>query len=215
MPKLWTATIETHRREVHDAVIDTTAALVREHGLPAVTMTKIAEETGIGRATLYKYFPDVEAILVAGHERQVAQRLASLAAARDGLSDPRERLEAVLEAYADMRADHRASAGHGPGHRPPPGAHHGGEGHPQEHLGEIAALVHRSEHVARAQRRLLEFMRDVVREAAKVGAVRSDVPAEELARYCLEALAGARDLPSRSAVRRLVAVTLDGLRGSA
>lgn len=34
-----------------------------------MTMSRIAEEIGIGRATLYKYFPDVEAILLAWHER--------------------------------------------------------------------------------------------------------------------------------------------------
>src|SRR6516225_10322457 len=61
VPKLWTQTLEEHRRAVHDATLDTTAALVHEHGLAAVTMSKIAAETGIGRATLYKYFPDVEA----------------------------------------------------------------------------------------------------------------------------------------------------------
>src|SRR5882724_4265205 len=65
VPKLWTETIEEHRRAVHDATLDTTAALVHEHGLAAVTMSQIAVAAGIGRATLYKYFPDVEAILVA------------------------------------------------------------------------------------------------------------------------------------------------------
>jgi AcrR family transcriptional regulator len=45
------------------AILDTTAALVAEGGLLSVTMSRIAEEAGIGRATLYKYFPDVEAIL--------------------------------------------------------------------------------------------------------------------------------------------------------
>ncbi len=72
MPKLWHATIEAHRREVRDAILETTARLVAEHGVRAVTMSQIAEETGIGRATLYKYFPDVDAILVAWHDRQVA-----------------------------------------------------------------------------------------------------------------------------------------------
>lgn len=41
-------------------------------------MSQIAEETGIGRATLYKYFSDVESILVAWHERQVTDHLQHL-----------------------------------------------------------------------------------------------------------------------------------------
>ena len=52
MPKLWSETIDAHRREVRDAILDTTAALVAEHGLRAVTMSQIAGQTGIGRATL-------------------------------------------------------------------------------------------------------------------------------------------------------------------
>ncbi|RUV80905.1 TetR/AcrR family transcriptional regulator, partial [Mesorhizobium sp. M5C.F.Ca.IN.020.14.1.1] len=78
MPKLWNETIDAHRRAVRDATLDATAALVAERGLLSVTMAKIAEETGIGRATLYKYFRDVEAILVAWHERQVTGHLEHL-----------------------------------------------------------------------------------------------------------------------------------------
>jgi AcrR family transcriptional regulator len=73
---------------VVDATLDTTAALVAEHGLRSVTMSQIAEQTGIGRATLYKYFPDVEAILLAWHERQVTGHLDYLAEVRDRLATP-------------------------------------------------------------------------------------------------------------------------------
>ena len=109
MPKLWNETIEAHRRAVRDATLDATAALVAEHGLASVTMSQIAEETGIGRATLYKYFPDVEAILVAWHERQVAGHLEHLAEVRDQAGDAGERLEAVLEAYALMSHEHHGT----------------------------------------------------------------------------------------------------------
>ena len=88
VPKLWTDTIEAHRRAVHDATLDTTAALVAEHGLAAVTMSQIAAQAGIGRATLYKYFPDVEAILVAWHDRQIARHLDYLAEIRDRAGPP-------------------------------------------------------------------------------------------------------------------------------
>ena len=43
--------IEAHRRDVRDAVLDTTAALVAQYGLLSVTMSRIAEDTGIGRLT--------------------------------------------------------------------------------------------------------------------------------------------------------------------
>src|SRR6266496_5983512 len=105
VPKLWNDTIEKHRQAVRDATLDTTAALVAEHGLTSVTMSRIAEETGIGRATLYKYFPDIEAILIAWHERQVTGHLEHLAEIRDQAGGAGGRLEAVLEAYALMTSE--------------------------------------------------------------------------------------------------------------
>jgi hypothetical protein len=53
---------------------------------------------------------------------------------------------------------------------------------------------------------------DLVAAAAAQGTIRDDVPAAELASYCLNALAAAGAVPSQAAVRRLVAVTLAGLR---
>ncbi len=189
MPKLWTETIKAHRREVRDATLDATAALVGEHGLRSVTMSQIAEETGIGRATLYKYFPDVEAILRAWHERQISGHLEHLAAVRDAAGDALDRLEAVLEAYALIAHQSRG--------------HHGSE---------LAAFLHRDEQVARAEQHLRQMIRDLLTEAATIGAVRDDVPADELASFCLHALEASSGLASKAAVRRLVSLALAGLR---
>ena len=52
MPRLWNETIEAHRAAVRDAILESTWALVDEHGLRSVTMSQIAEKAGIGRATL-------------------------------------------------------------------------------------------------------------------------------------------------------------------
>jgi len=52
VPKLWDSTIEAHRRAVRDAALDAAAALVAEHGLRSVTMSRIAQTAGVGRATL-------------------------------------------------------------------------------------------------------------------------------------------------------------------
>jgi AcrR family transcriptional regulator len=184
VPKLWNTTIEAHRREVRGATLDTTAALVAEQGLRSVTMSQIAEEIGIGRATLYKYFPDVDAILLAWHERQVAEHLEHLADVRDQ-ADAGGRLEAVLEAYALISHEHHGT--------------------------ELAALLHRGAHVAQAQLQLRDFIRDLLLEGAEAGDFRDDVPPDELANYCLHAVSAASSLPSKAAVRRLVTVILAGV----
>jgi AcrR family transcriptional regulator len=186
MPRLWDETIEAHRRAVRDATLDTTAALVAQHGLASVTMSQIAEQTGIGRATLYKYFPDVEAILVAWHERLVTGHLAQLASVRDRPGRVGERLEAVLETYALILHEH--------------------------HRGELAALLHQGAHVARAHQHLSDFICNLLTEGAASGDVRDDVTSEELASYCLHAITAATSLPSKAAVRRLVSVILAGLQ---
>jgi len=189
VPKLWSDTIEAHRRTVRDATLDTAAALVAERGLHAVTMTEIAERTGIGRATLYKYFPDVQSILFAWHERELAAHLQQLTEARDQASTPAERLRVVLETFAFIQFDLR-----------------------DVHATELAGIVHRGEHVARTERQLRELIVDLMGENALAGEIRRDVPDEELATYCITALTAASKFRSRAAVRRLVAVTLDGLR---
>ena len=186
MPKLWSATIEAHRGEVRDAILDTTAALVAKHGLASVTMSQIAKETGIGRATLYKYFPGVEEILFAWHERQITGHLQQLTEIRDQAGGPLDRLEAVLEVFALISHE--------------------------RHDSELVALLHRGEHVARVQRQLRDLIRDLLAEGAKSGDLRNDVAPDELASYCLHALTAAGGLTSKAAVRRLVSVTLAGLR---
>src|SRR5260370_1031492 len=186
MPKLWDETIEAHRHGVQEAILDATAELVTQHGLAAVTMSQIAKKTGIGRATLYKYFSDVEGILVAWHERQITAHLQQLAAVRDQTDDAGEKLEAVLEAFALISHEH--------------------------HDNELAALLHRREHVDRAQEHLTHLIRDLLAEGAKSGDFRDDVPPDELARYCLHALTAASSLRSKAAVLRLVNVTLAGVR---
>jgi AcrR family transcriptional regulator len=189
VPKLWNETIEAHRRAVHDATLAAAAALVAEHGLRAVTMSQIADTTGIGRATLYKYFPDVEAILRAWHDRQLERHLELLAAARDQTRDARQRIQTVLESYALIR-------------------HDGG----RHHAPDVAAMLHDDEHLVRAHTRLRDMIRDLLKQAVDAGAVRNDVPPDELAAYCVNALGAASGLASKAAVRRLVAVTLAGLR---
>ena len=189
MPRLWDETIEAHRSHVTEAILYTTVDLVADRGLRSVTMSEIAERTGIGRATLYNYFSDVESILRAWHERQVTHHLEQLTEIRNRDGTPFERLAAVLETYAFISYETR--------------------GHHDSGLG---ALLHRHEHVPNAEELLRKMIRDLIKEAAAANEVRNDVAADELASYCLNALNGTRNLPSKASAQRLVAVTLDGVR---
>ena len=186
MPKIWTDTIDSHRIALRDAALDVVEDLVAAHGLRSVTMSQIAAETGVGRATLYKHFPDLKSILIAWHERQVSRHLKLLADAANQ-SSARGRLEAVLEAYALIR-------------------------HKQRHDSDLHTLLHRGKHVARAHGQLHDFIRDLLIEGVTRGDFRNDVVPDELADYCINALKGAPTLPSKAAVLRLVTVTLSGLR---
>jgi AcrR family transcriptional regulator len=188
VPRLWNETIDDHKREVREAIVGATVKLVSEQGMSAVSMSTIAETTGIGRATLYKYFPDVRAILTAWHEQQVLGYLARLVAARDRGGDVLERLAAVFETYAMLAHEHHAT--------------------------EIVALLHRGEHVTRAYAQLNALVCDLIAAGAKAGRLRADIPPTELVTYSLHALSAASSLPSKVAVKRLVAVTLAGLRRS-
>ena len=192
VPRLWNETVEAHRRDVRDATLDTAATLVAERGLRSVTMSEIAANAGIGRATLYKYFPNVEAILLAWHEREISRHLDYLAEVRDRAGEPADRLEAVLEAYALIAQE---SHGH--------------------HDRELMAFLHRDEKVVHAESLLRHIVHDLIVEAVNAGDVRDDVAPEELATYCLHALTAARGMRSKAAVRRLVSVTMSGLRANA
>jgi AcrR family transcriptional regulator len=188
VPRLWDDTISAHRQAVREAVLATTWRLVSEHGALSVTMSQVAEEAGIGRATLYRYFSDVEEILHAWHERHVAAHLAELRALGDQPGSARGRLRAVMQGYAEI-------------------VHHQGE-----HGSALTALLHRDLHASQARDHLATLFTDLLAQAVEAGEVRSDVPARELATFCLHALEAAREFRRRAAVRRVVDVTFAALR---
>ena len=189
MPKLWKDTIDDHRSVVRSTILEQTAALAMEHGLASVTMSQIAEAAGIGRATLYKYFPDVESILLAWHEQQITAHLGQLQQARDQAEGAAEQLRVVLEAFALI-----ARNAHG-------------------HQGtDLGAFLHRDERVTAAQDELRDLVSELISRGVEVGDTRTDMTPGELADYCLHALGAAGSMKSKAAVGRLVDVTIDGLR---
>ncbi|MFC5730926.1 MULTISPECIES: TetR/AcrR family transcriptional regulator [Nocardioides] len=189
MPKLWNETIESHRTAVRAAILETTWKLVKQRGPLSVTMTQVAEGVGIGRATLYKYFPDVESILRAHHQRHVDQHLDELSKLARGPGTADERLHALLSHYARI-CHYRARHG----------------------SADLSALLHQSTDVTDAEERIHDLFTQMLDEAAAAGEVRTDIAASELADYCLHALSAAAKAPDDSATTRLVELTMRSLR---
>ncbi len=186
MPKLWNETVDAHRLAVRNATLDATARLAGRHGVTSVTMSDIAKEAGIGRATLYKYFADLPAVLVAWHERYVEAHLQQLHRVFHTRAPALERLEQVLGVYASTSYRH--------------------------HRQELAAMLHAGDHARLASQHLLAMLTEVIQQSVEAGDIRSDIPAGELAVFCLSAAEGAARLQSVEAVDRLVTTTLSALR---
>lgn len=188
MPRLWQDTVEAHRGAVRDAALDATGELVTRHGFGAVSMSRIAQHAGISRATLYKYFTDLDAVLAAWHERQVLGHLKAVTKAQSTAGSPLERLRAVLSAYAAAVRQH-------------PG-------------GDRAALLHQGAHVIDAQQHLQLLLAGLLAEGAAAGEVRGDIPPEELALFCLYAMTAATTTSASppAAVGHLIDLTLAGVR---
>ena len=158
MPKLWSETIDSHRRDVRDAHHGHHGGSGGRAGAAGRDHVADRRRTGIGRATLYKYFPDVDSILVAWHDRHVTAHLQGLVDLGHGAGDPGERLAAILGAYTLM--SHEVAS-----------AHHGTD---------LVALIHSPQHITHAQHQLLQLVRDLIAEAARLGIVRDDVAPGEL-----------------------------------
>jgi AcrR family transcriptional regulator len=185
MPKLWTDTIEAHRSSVADAIMDRTAELAAAEGLHALTMARIAEETGIGRATLYKYFHDIEEILVAWHRREVTAHLEVLSKIRDDAAGPMAALEAALLFYAgNARRSHDHALG---------------------------AMLHATPHMRHAHDHLRRVISGLIADAIAAKELCTDASADELARFALAAVTAGATTGSKPAVRRLVKMILRGI----
>ncbi len=194
MPKLWSESIDGHHREVRETILDTTVALATEFGPHSVRMSQIAERIGIGRAALERYFPDVESILLAWHNRRIASHLELLAQVRDQATNPEQRLAAVLQAYAHLHQQRTRHLMH------------------NQHGDALSAFLHREEHVADARQQVHQLVRDLLVEVAATGNLRDDATPDELAVHCLHALGAASNLSTIDAVRQLVSDVLAGLR---
>ena len=180
----WDHTVDEHRAVQREAIAATAWALAQEHGPFAITMSQVAEAARVSRPTLYKYFPDVEAMLTAHHRKHVEAHVAELAGIVNGPGKPGERLERLVVAYAEI-CHHRARHG----------------------SAEIDRLVHSPFELDAAQSQLVDLFARAIREA---DTGRRELAAPALAAFAVRALAAAADVP-RTKVPAVARLVLDAL----
>ncbi len=87
-------------------ILDAAGELFARDGVEAVGMGDVAKAAGCSRATLYRYFPNRDALRMAFVQRSARRLGAELAREVAHIGDPAEQLEtAVLQAVAAVRAD--------------------------------------------------------------------------------------------------------------
>jgi AcrR family transcriptional regulator len=172
---------------VNDAILDATAELIAEHGPMSVAMSAIAERAGIGRATLYKYFPDVESILVAWHTRDFAEHM--------------QRLDALTEADTVTLNDVAEFVNAQRQHHP--------HGKGADIVGALAHTVAGAEGVIAdaIEPQIIDALTVLLTRLARRKEVRTDHDPELLARWLLHAVHAPAELDHR-AIADLVADSL-------
>ena len=96
---------QTRSRERVEAVRTAALEVLRSEGIAGCTMAAVATRAGITPTSLYRYFPNVEAVLHVVAERQLEETHALIADALTGLTSlehARQTLVALVGAYESI-----------------------------------------------------------------------------------------------------------------
>lgn len=126
------APVQRRAHATFDAALEAAARIVRREGLAGLNTNRIAERAGISIGTLYGYFPDKTAILVALARRMLADdQAAMLAAAEGGQGDLIRTIVRTLVARHRVDRELRRAVM----------SVHLGEGHGGEHSDGVEQLI--------------------------------------------------------------------------
>ena len=97
-------TMTTQLSHPRERILDAAFAVFERGGIDAGTMGDVAEAAGVGRATVYRYFPGKDVLLEALVLREARELFAMLDAELGGSDDPRTLLErGLLRALEHLR----------------------------------------------------------------------------------------------------------------
>jgi len=87
-------------------ILDAAVRLFAKHGYAETDTQHLADELGVGKGTLYRYFPSKRELLLATADRVMCQLREEVDASIVGINDPLEQIAVAIRAYLDFFAEH-------------------------------------------------------------------------------------------------------------
>ena len=102
------APLQSRGQATFDHILDATSQLLDELGFEGVNTNTIAKAAGVNIATLYQYFPNKRAVMLALFQRQAERRLSTAQSLLAGIGRSLEwpaRIDAFVDGMARLRAE--------------------------------------------------------------------------------------------------------------
>jgi AcrR family transcriptional regulator len=84
---------------INDRIIHATLTLISEHGLGAVTMSRVADTAGIARQTLYNHYDDIDTIVATAIDRHNRESIDLLGTALQMAESPTGKIEQMVRHF--------------------------------------------------------------------------------------------------------------------
>ena len=95
--------IKSERRE---EILDAATKLFATHGYAETDTQQLADKLGVGKGTLYRYFPSKRELFLAAADRGMRKLCETIDASVAAIEDPPERIAQVVRSYLTFFAEH-------------------------------------------------------------------------------------------------------------
>jgi AcrR family transcriptional regulator len=89
-----------------EQILETAAKLFAKHGYADTDTQLLAEELGIGKGTIYRYFPSKQDIFLAAVDRVMRQLRTVIDASIEEVNDPLDQIATAIRTYLAFFAEH-------------------------------------------------------------------------------------------------------------
>jgi AcrR family transcriptional regulator len=87
-------------------ILDAAARLFAKHGYTDTDTQLLADDLGVGKGTLYRYFPSKQELFLAAVDRIMSELCSQVEARVDDIADPLDRIAEAVRFYLAFCADH-------------------------------------------------------------------------------------------------------------